>query len=363
MRTEGLPMSTTPSGNNPINASWIEDAEVIEPPGNWFSDLFALWTVPPKPLGSPFNLNQVWYSFPGLQDSDFIIQPVIQYGIDSVGGDATHWYMGSWHCGDSSCIASTLKHISAGDAMSGSIVASSCSAGKCTWTIIANDLTNGTSDTLIVHNENQDYFFATGGAVEAYNMDVCDRYPINGTAYSGVSLHDKNGVHLTPTWAKLVQSGLNPSCRFNVTATASTVSLAHNTVTITASGGLDAYCSGLCVPSVIKSISASGHSITFTSMAGGVGTMTLSGFTASGGLSSTCPPLMSCTSITSMTATGGNTITVKDSGGHTGTITLTGGKASGGTTFTSIEAITAQTNTISLRNGALGPYGFINLFQ
>jgi len=74
--------------------------------------------------------------------------------------------------------------------------------------------------------------------------------------------------------------------------------------------------------------------------------------------------------ITEVTASG-NTITIKDSGGHTGTMTLSGATASGGLTAcdpsfagcangSSIYSVVAQSNTIGLQDHG-GHHGYIML--
>ncbi len=184
---------------------------------------------------------------------------------------------------------------------------------------------------------------------------------------------------LSPSWSSSFQPGTDPSCNFNVTSTASAVNLYHNPVTVTASGGLTAtVCGGFagsCSPGSITSVTASGtNQITVTDDGGHTGTITLSGFTASGGLTATqcggfggsCGPGV----ITEVTASG-NTITIKDSGGHTGTMTLSGATASGGLTAcdpsfagcangSSIYSVVAQSNTIGLQDHG-GHHGYIML--
>jgi hypothetical protein len=128
--------------------------------------------------------------------------------------------------------------------------------------------------------------------------------------------------------------------------TASAIKI-HADATPTASGGLTASTTcvigsfGICTypPAYIVSINASGSSITVGDDGSHTGTISLSGFTASGGLtaSTTCvigsfgictyPPAY----ITAVTASG-TSITVSDDGGHSATIALSGAHASGGLT-------------------------------
>jgi hypothetical protein len=122
---------------------------------------------------------------------------------------------------------------------------------------------------------------------------------------------------------------------------------AHTESNPSASGGLTASTTcvvgsfGICTypAAYITSVTASGSTITLTDDGGHTGTIALSGFTASGGLTASTTCVVGsfgiCTYpaayITSFNASG-STITITDDGGHTGTISLSGAVASGGLT-------------------------------
>ncbi len=167
-------LSTRPgrNGHSPVNNGWIEYGYTNQPAGNWYRELAATWGVPPVPVAS-YSGTQVYFTFPGLQSSAFIIQPVIQYGRSSAGGGG-FWTMASWHC-NGSCLHSTLTTIAAGDEMAGNVVASDCANGDCTWTITTRDVTTGQRSVLAVA-DTENYFWATGGAVEVYNVNFCSQY-------------------------------------------------------------------------------------------------------------------------------------------------------------------------------------------
>jgi hypothetical protein len=200
----------------PADNGWMEWASVSQPAGS-YSALNASWTVP----NAPFVGGQLFYTFPGLQSSAYIIQPVLQYGDNgSFGGSS--WSMASWHCNTGSdCIHSTPLGTQAGRSMYGSVAASNCSGGNCTWTITTQD--DAGAQTTLTVVDTQNYYWATGGAVEVYNIGDCNQYPANGLSYSGISLFDQNGTQVSPSWSHNVQSNANPWCAFSMSSSATNV--------------------------------------------------------------------------------------------------------------------------------------------
>jgi hypothetical protein len=211
----------------PVDNGWIESARFDELPGNWFSQLNASWHVPAAPA-SAYGSGQVYYSFPGVVSDSFILQPVMQYGTSGAGG-GNFWAMASWQCDGPGgyCVHSSLVSIAAGDAMSGTVAASACSNGDCTWTVTALDVTSGLRSVLTAV-DTANYFDGVGGAVEVYGLTTCDQFPGTGVFYTGISLYDQFATKVTPSWGGFVQSGTNPACNFGVASTDSTVTLYHN---------------------------------------------------------------------------------------------------------------------------------------
>jgi hypothetical protein len=115
--------------------------------------------------------------------------------------------------------------------MHGSIIASDCANGECTWTTTTRDATTGDRTILSVVDTDQ-YYFVAGGAVEVYGLTTCSQYPRIGVSYSGITLVDTYGP-FSPLWSPSVPSNPDPNCNFGVASTASTVSLYHNPLTIT----------------------------------------------------------------------------------------------------------------------------------
>jgi hypothetical protein len=257
--------------------------------------------------------------------------------------------MASWHCGGpgSTCQHSTLVQVSDGDAMSGTIAATNCGDGACTWVITTKDKTSGGNTTLSV-NATQGYIQGIGGAVEVYNLVSCRQYPANGVTFSSETFDDTFGS-VTPRFTNIVFGG-NPSCNYNVTSTSTSTSLFHNPQPVIAQGGLSASI-GSCILScsttpAIGSISASSGTMTLIDDYSDKGTMNLTGFTASGSFTAgTGSCIFDCgfTAIGAISGSG-STITLEDSFGDKGTITLTGATASGSFTASGNGCLSACTS-------------------
>jgi hypothetical protein len=351
---------------SPTNSGWIEQATVNT--NSAWSRITANWNVPLVPLAPYTASNQTYFAFPGILNSSFIIQPVIQFGVSAAGG-GSYWAMASWRCGPPGgpCFHSSLKVISAGDVIHGDVKATNCSAGTCTWTIISQDLTNGQQASLSA-SDVQAYSQAVGGAVEVYGLTSCDQYPINGVSYSAIALYGSSGNTVVPSWSGGIQPSLNPFCGFNVSSAATTISLAHNipTTSVRATGvGLTASTScGLCTtPAVINSVTASGSVITFRDNGGHTGTINLNGATATGGLTASLPFCLCAQPpavIRSIVASN-HTITLTDNGGHTGTITVTGtalNSLSGGLIASRPYCACSQPPAAIVATSAAGTNGF-----
>jgi hypothetical protein len=218
----------TNSPSEPIGGGTHYFEDGVTSTGGPYKSLSAVWSVPPVPSGFG-NQTQTYFAFPGLQSSSYILQPVTFYGYaggsDGILIGGYSWTMANWHCNSGSdCTHSNAVTVHAGDQMSGSIVASGCAAGLCTWTTTQTDITTGQHTTSMIMNETENYTTAFGGAIETYNLG-CGQLPITGSFYSGLNLTDKNYNHLTPTWTAVYPQGR--SCNANVVTSATAVSLYH----------------------------------------------------------------------------------------------------------------------------------------
>jgi hypothetical protein len=222
-----LPLSRRGGATEPTLNGWIENSYAYAPGGSWIKQLTADWTVPARP-DLFYGGNQVFYTFPGLQrfSPQAIIQPVLQYGLSRAGG-GNYWAIASWYCGPI-CFYSNLVQVNQGDSLHGTIAASCDPDLNCLWTIQANS-SSGASTTLALGDRGPDYIWATGGALEVYNLDSCGNFPSNGpTVYSNVSLYDPDGNRINPSWGLQWSSGQTPYCNFSVSASFDSTTLNYS---------------------------------------------------------------------------------------------------------------------------------------
>ena len=215
----------------PADTGWVEDAYASAPQGDAYRSLNATWTVPSAPTHT-FQYPEVYFTFPGIWNNAFILQPVLQYGYSKAGPPGywpPSWGLASWHCdGRSSvCDHSSLISASVHDAIYGEVSASACQGGLCTWTVTTVDLTKGTR-TILTKTDYDNYFSATGGAVETHSgFNSCSYFPSAGVFFTNIALSGRSGA-LTPDWGKAVPQNPSPSCGFDVKFTTTTVSDIHN---------------------------------------------------------------------------------------------------------------------------------------
>ncbi len=204
--------------------SWLEYADYD--PGTSWGTLNAGTHVPPAPIAS-FDSSQVYYTFPGIQSASYIVQPVLTYGYAPDYGNNS-WTAASWRCNTGSdCNHGTAISISPGDSVVGTVSASACLNGQCTWTITALDVTSNTRSVWSAVDTSA-YVDAVGGAVETYNLTTCHQLPAHGVFYSGIGLYDQGNNEVSPSWTSHVQGGTSPSCALGVSTSASSVSLADD---------------------------------------------------------------------------------------------------------------------------------------
>jgi hypothetical protein len=212
----------------PADTGWVESARYY--PGVYYHQINANWTVPAAPAQS-YTSPQVYYTFPGLQNGSYIVQPVLSYGYaPDYGGNK--WMIASWRCGgvsNSDCRHGPALQVYPGDQLYGSVTASNCANGSCTWTIVTLDQTRGTSSTWSpVDSDN--YYDAVGGAVETHgNIASCSYFPAAGVFYTNVTLLLTNGASAGQVWQPVIAPNLSPNCGFAVTSpNGATVNMIHN---------------------------------------------------------------------------------------------------------------------------------------
>jgi hypothetical protein len=209
----------------PVDSGWMEFASYQTGTGS-FRSITAGWRVPAAPAGT-YSGRNLYYSFPGMENATYIIQPVIQYGYNGDYG-GSFWTAASWHCDlGPNCKHGTPIAIYPGDSVVGTATGTSCINNVCTWTMSTVDVTHSTRSDYTI-DDNDSYSWATGGAVEVYGLTSCSQYPVSGIWYSGLAIRDRNSLLQSPIWAAHYYPSPSPSCQFNVVSTAATVRLYHD---------------------------------------------------------------------------------------------------------------------------------------
>jgi len=132
------------------------------------------WTVP----SAPKKNGALLYYWPGLEpgDNSFVLQPVLQFGHSPNGG-GFFWAYSSWLVGDNiPTVVSTLRNVSIGDTMSGTVM----QLGNNSWSITANTTSGGLNSDLTVNNIAGPLRYAYGAVLESYRLFNCNFYPTAG---------------------------------------------------------------------------------------------------------------------------------------------------------------------------------------
>jgi hypothetical protein len=200
--------------NPPATHGWTVWGTTNTPSGRTIRHVSARWVVPQVPAAyAPGMIN---YLFPGAENTNTIVQPVLQYGANGVFGGA-YWVIAPWMCGPT-CIHGLSQNVSVGDVLGGTIDANNCSGGFCDWSIAVYDSTNSTSTTLtepagaVGNGETADnYTNAVSGALEIYNLSNCTNLSGGQHLFSQVSFLDNLGSSFVSGWTPDRDTGVQPS--------------------------------------------------------------------------------------------------------------------------------------------------------
>ena len=186
----------------PAINGWIESAWTIEPT-TW---MYSNFSVPNKPLQS----GALVYLFPGLQDGNRILQPVLRSWKGK-------WTIACWNVDSSNnYVKSRNIAAAAGDRVLGMIAGSSCnSSGVCrSWEVFAENLTSGANTDLDnIQGLTRAFSDVQGGALEAYYLDSCRELPRSYGIEFNTRINGPNTNVYWPEWNYWVGSG-NPSCAY-----------------------------------------------------------------------------------------------------------------------------------------------------
>lgn len=207
----------------PTINGWVEDANYDSSVN--IGKIVATWKVPSTPTNQS---GQTDYFFPGLEQLptvESILQPVL--GYDAFSG--TVWTLSSWNC----CVSGTTYYsgpinTKAGDTILGTTQCKAANACS-TWAITSKDVTTGKSTTLSTDPYgNLKWVF--GGVMEVYGVSSCNELPASSPlTYSSIAVYNTafTKISNTPWGADYPVGSTSPQCNYNVSTTASSVTLKY----------------------------------------------------------------------------------------------------------------------------------------
>ncbi|HUA80017.1 MAG TPA: hypothetical protein VL997_06575 [Dyella sp.] len=207
----------------PTINGWVEDANYDSSVN--IGKLVATWKVPSTPTNQS---GQTDYFFPGLEqlpNVESILQPVL--GYDAFSG--TTWTLSSWNC----CVSGTTYYsgpinVNVGDTILGTTACKA--ANSCgTWNITSEDVTTGKSTTLST-DPYGNLLWVFGGVMEVYGVSSCNQLPASSPlVYSSIAVYNTafTKISSTPWGADYPVGSGTPQCSYNVSTTASSVTLKY----------------------------------------------------------------------------------------------------------------------------------------
>ncbi|HLY19612.1 MAG TPA: hypothetical protein VKR61_20435 [Bryobacteraceae bacterium] len=220
IRTRPLHQVAPQFGDAPGTGNgWVEavQEEVSLGSGDNIDKISGTWTVP----NTPTDNGGLIYIFNALEPTteNLIIQPVLQYGATSAGGNigGNYWVIASWMVG-SSALHSPGERVNPGDTISGNTYVTSVSSGKTNWIIKSKDTITGAWSNLKVWTSGYTWNWAFAGVLEAYNITTCLDFPSSGeTQFKNTKVyHGYPAFTSVPsTFFGAVYSYGGPSCGFS----------------------------------------------------------------------------------------------------------------------------------------------------
>lgn len=209
--------ATTRSTAAPTVNGWYANSQWTDQ-GSYLRNLTATSFVPSAPQVSDL---QVIFLFPGLvnTDGDSIIQPVLQWGADTLDGGGNYWGIASWYVPHGNDYHSPLVPVNVGDSLFLSMNGDGCDphGDNCGWAIIGEDKTQGTQsrfDATIPKIFNQ----ADGGVLETSGVQHCNWLPANASAtWNDIQVEGPSDNVLTPDFAQVIDANV---CSMDIAASA-----------------------------------------------------------------------------------------------------------------------------------------------
>ncbi len=200
------------------NGYIIWNHETVSAP-NAYRGVSVSWTVPDAPTVG-YSSGSVYFTFPGLVNDTYILQPVLRY-------TSSGWAYASWRCDTGqNCTHSPYQSTTSGHQITGTIATNSCNGSTCDFTVTTTDATISVS-TSATWTDTDNYREAVGTAIETYNLYTCGQYPLAPLRYTNMVLSDKNGTR-SPTFVLVGTNFYGVDCGFAVQWSAPTILTREN---------------------------------------------------------------------------------------------------------------------------------------
>jgi hypothetical protein len=210
--TENL-VNTPGTGNG-----WVVWSEWLLKSSDNIDLMAGTWTVP----SNPSNNGALIYLFNGIENStaNWILQPVLQYGVNSLKDSGNFWGIASWLVGTNGwTFVSPLEKVHPGDSISGSMEQETGGSAPY-WYVLAYDNTTGAYSWIYTHHvSGVQWTYAVAAVLEVKHLSSCDQFPANGNAVftnSGVDDGYPEYIPISPLgWHGVIAPDwTGPSCGF-----------------------------------------------------------------------------------------------------------------------------------------------------
>jgi hypothetical protein len=176
---------------------WITYASWDNNTRNPISSFKTTWLVPPPPSTQS---DQTIFLFNGIQNSDWIYQPVLQWGTSAAGG-GNYWSIASWYVDGSdgpetTALFTDLVRVTPGDTLVGVMALTRQNGNLFDYNCFFQGIAN---TSLVITDVEQLTWCAE--TLEAYGITNCSNYPnTDKTAMTAIDIQTGN-VRPTLAWS------------------------------------------------------------------------------------------------------------------------------------------------------------------
>jgi hypothetical protein len=161
------------------NPHWVAYSDWENFTGGPVVSIRATWTVPQEPAT---DNGQTIFIFPGIQSTQRIVQPVLQWGSSAAGG-GSFWAIASWYAGDASSQVkcSGLIPVNPGDQVTGVITLKGVTGNRCQYVCAFE----GQEDTTALEVPPISELRSVCLTLESYNISALTDYPSDAKTIMG----------------------------------------------------------------------------------------------------------------------------------------------------------------------------------